>query len=149
MSLDSSSVDLPCILIKGQTRALNSFSELGINIAKSNPAIRLASNFGSMADKLFMSEDLCLINFMRKSRATEDAAKRSRFWLGRMYNKFSGCNADYVELSGAVLGGAYRYLEDPNKKCVDFSEDYLLRRDVASDLLKRFEREAKKNGLLK
>ncbi len=139
---------LPKILIKGVPKGFESFSELGKAMAMANPVVKIASGFGQVADKLYMSSELCLINLARRTASCKAAAARNKWFGGRVFNRFSGAQADYVELSGAVVAGTLEYIGDDVPDALERGADYLLRRDLAEDLLHRFKTKARAAGMI-
>lgn len=137
---------LPRILVKGVPKAFGSFDELGKAFAKSDPLLAIAGRFGAVADKLFMDTNLCLINLSGKVGECVLAHERSGSFIGRLINKLTGWNAQFVEVSGAVLAGVMHYLDQKVPEQLDRGRDYLLRRDYAQDLLAEMKIKAKAEG---
>ncbi|MFV2052589.1 hypothetical protein [Aliiroseovarius sp. YM-037] len=64
---------------------------------------------------------------------TENAVRRSRWFGGRLFNKFSGESADYVRLSGAHLIQTLRVAGIQPPDFIVIAGKYLLRLDVAKE----------------
>ena len=149
MNRDAEKDANPKIKIKGSAKGYGSIGEVGKALALANPALKLGNSFGEAADKLYMTPDLCLINLTRRVRNCEAAAARGSWFGGRLYNRLSGDCRKYAELSGAVLVGALKYIGDDVPDKFDRGLDYLVRRDVAQDILRRFTEMAREQGLIK
>ncbi|KAJ55375.1 hypothetical protein ACMU_11815 [Actibacterium mucosum KCTC 23349] len=139
---------LPKIMLKGVPMGFGSFGEIGKAIARADPRVKLASSFAQVADKLYMSDEHCLMYLARRVSNAEQAQARSGWFGGRLYNRMAGENADFVELSGAVLAGAMRYSGHTVPEGLDRGQDYLLRRDYAQGLLLLFKDKAKRSGMI-
>ncbi|MCT4558860.1 MAG: hypothetical protein N4A61_12490 [Pelagimonas sp.] len=140
--------DLPAIRLKPGAADFGSVSETGKAFARINPLVRMGSQFGDVADKAYMSPDICLMHLSRKVGSAKDARRRAHWIGGRFYNWASGESSAYVDLSGAVIRGALRYVEDEVPNEIHPRGEYQLRLDRAEHLLERFLARAKENGLI-
>lgn len=139
---------LPKIMLKGVPLSFGSFGEIGKAMARSDPLLKIGGSFAQVADKMYMSDEHSLMYLARRVSMAEEAQARSGWFGGRIYNRMIGANADFVELSGAVLAGAMVYSGHDAPEGLDRGRDYMLRRDYAQDLLLLFKDKAKTTGMI-
>lgn len=114
-----------------------------------NPAARFANRFSQVADKLYMSPDHCILYLARRVGEAQQAGDRSGSIFGRIYNRMTGEAVGFVNLSGAVLATTMTYVGDPVPEVFDKGKDYVIRLEIAENLLNRMKTKAKAEGLIK
>ncbi|WP_039018043.1 hypothetical protein [Halocynthiibacter namhaensis] len=77
------------------------------------------------------------------------AYKRSRWIVGRIYNRLCGFTPDYISVTGKVLAGIYRFLEEPLPPEFERGFKYLLRADHAERLNAQSTCKARTVGMIK
>lgn len=98
---------------------------------------------GSVAVDLMPHEREDLIIFLTNRLAIAKTAKtRAKGALGRMYNRFSGEDPDYIELSGVHLKQTLQSIERPVPDVVVAAGQYKLRLDIALAALEALEKAA-------
>lgn len=74
--------------------------------------------------------------------AGKRAQKRSRFWWGRFYNKYSGDNAYYVQLKGLHFIQAIKVVDKvPQGNEIPVTANCAIRLDVADEIVQELKRQ--------
>lgn len=83
-----------------------------------------------------------LLHFLHVRLYYRDEAKaRSRHMIGRFWNKLTGANAEYVELSGVQLSQVLEMAGAPRPEGVTIAGRYLLHHEVARAAYKALRKE--------
>lgn len=74
--------------------------------------------------------------------AGKQAHKRSRYWWGRFYNKYSGDHAYYIKLKGLHLIQTLRIIDKvPQDKEIPVAANCAIRLDFAADILQELQKQ--------
>ena len=139
---------LPRIRLSSKPTRRASISNVGKDYFRSDPQIGVASKWSDVADKLYISDDIALINLSRRVGEANNAHDRKGWIVGRMVNWMTGISSDFVPLSGAVIGTVMKYNGDDVPESLDFGADFEVRLDVAQEMLGKMNNKARIEGLL-
>lgn len=89
-------------------------------------------------DRVAHTPDSLAVFLNTRVYAGQQAYKRSHYWWGRFYNKYSGDHAYYVKLKGLHLIQTLRVIDGiPQDKEIPVGANCALRLDFAADILQK------------
>lgn len=90
----------------------------------------------SLAVEMLPHDERNLQQFLHnKIAVAKQASRRNRWFGGRIFNRFSGEDPDYVQLSGTHLGQILPFAGIDTPDIVARSGQYLLRLDIAEQAM--------------
>ncbi len=112
------------------------------------PTGRFAQRFSNAAETHYMTPDLVVIYLARRVGEARQAQERAKWFGGRIYNRLTGTDGDRVNVTGAVLAHAMRWLGDDVPGKVPLEATLRLPFDRAATLEKRLREKAIKEGMI-
>jgi hypothetical protein len=113
-----------------------SLTSEGLSQVTTNGAAPILSA-ASKAAEYFPHDQEGLIQILHfRIQIAKAAKKRSRWFGGRIYNRFSGEGTDYIPLSGTHLRQSFSILKIETPEIVVPQGKYYLRLDVSEEALK-------------
>ncbi len=92
---------------------------------------RLVSAPSAAIDRLPHNPEEMVVFLHMRLHTADSARERGRWWPGRLYNRMSGEDPDYIPISGTHLGQVLRILGFELPKQASAGGQYQLRADIA------------------
>ncbi len=110
---------------------------------------KFATKFSDLSDRRYMTKGHCLFYLHRRVASAKEAQARQRHWPGRVYNRITGSDHRYVELTGHVFNTLLTYSGERALEPEQIPGTYRVRRDLAEGLLEAFSAHMRAEGHLK